>query len=245
METTVARRNATGRRQRPLRRADEELPVGAQARVDVEAGGGIESPLSPPFNDMMTETHSEKIDHPARLNVEIGDDSLTPVGSAKKSGFMSGNEFRDPYCVCLLGLCFCGTCIASIVVGPFYVVYIAATKCWEWHSGNALFDNVLADTENAFQTLAKALVGISHLVVREWSLCGYMLMGWWLEIVGDFFSFCFVLLWTVLLILPSFFTLLILRATSIESQSTAFGGTHTLIIATANDLLISHLTCLG
>jgi hypothetical protein len=149
---------------------------------------------------------------------------LAPEQKSKKSGFMnSGDISSDPCCMCMLCVFGTGYCVGSIILSPFIIIYALGAKCSELQN-RTLFDNVLADTENAFQTLAKALVFVQDITMREWSLICYCLCGYWLEILGDVLSFCFVAVWTVVLILPSFFTLLIVRTTKIEKESKAFGG---------------------
>ena len=86
-----------------------------------------------------------------------------------------------------------------------------------------LFDNVLADTENAFQTLAKFLVILIDYSVAPNTLY-YYVIGIWIEIIRWMISYVVILSSTVVLILPSFFTLLIVRTSTIEKESKAFGG---------------------
>lgn len=110
-----------------------------------------------------------------------------------------------------------------------------------WHSllalmsTKTLIDNVLADTENAFQTLAKLLTYL--MVIQEdaisdaldmiqyiKSMIYYMCVGFWVDSFRLVFSFIVVFTSTVILILPSFFTLLIVRTNTIEKESKNFGG---------------------
>ena len=78
-------------------------------------------------------------------------------------------------------------------------------------SKSILFDNVLADTENAFQAAAAALdylVGISPDYMSSlFSVLQPFLLA---------LSFVLGIVFTVVLILPSFFTLLIVRTTTTE-----------------------------
>ncbi len=76
---------------------------------------------------------------------------------------------------------------------------------------NKLFDNVMADTENAFQTLAKLLVFIMGIQENLVNIVSYSV------------SYCVTLLSSIALILPSFFTLLIVRVNKIEKESKDFG----------------------
>lgn len=80
-----------------------------------------------------------------------------------------------------------------------------------------LFDNVLADTENAFQTAAKGLDFLVGIGIPT-SLYLYLSLPilWIVSIILCIF-------FTVVLILPSFFTLLIVRTTTIEKESKNFG----------------------
>ena len=87
-----------------------------------------------------------------------------------------------------------------------------------------LFDNVLADNENAFQTLAKFLVFIQDSASCSCGAVVYALAGVWVELMAWIFSYITVAISTLLLILPSFFTLLVIRTTKIETESKAFGG---------------------
>ena len=88
----------------------------------------------------------------------------------------------------------------------------------------ALFDNVLADTENAFQTLAKLLIYLKEWTELTFHPYLYLLFGWLFNFINSTISFVIVLSSTIVLILPSFFTLLIVRTKTIEKESKAFGG---------------------
>ncbi len=76
---------------------------------------------------------------------------------------------------------------------------------------NKLFDNVMADTENAFQTLAKLLVFLMGIHENLVNIAAYAL------------SYCVTFISSISLILPSFFTLLIVRVNKIEKESKDFG----------------------
>lgn len=115
-------------------------------------------------------------------------------------------------------------CCPCIFVGFLWETYKKLSK------KAALFDNVLADTENAFQTLAKLLV-----YLKDWSQDTlhpfiYLLFGWLFNFINSTISFIIVLFSTIVLILPSFFTLLIVRTKTIEKESKAFGGNNFIYI---------------
>ena len=97
----------------------------------------------------------------------------------------------------------CGKCIYDYILSFF-------TK-------SILFDNVLADTENAFQTAAKGL----DILIGEGKfsdkLFGLLKPFLWI------FSFISCIVFTIILILPSFFALLIVRTTTTEKESKNFG----------------------
>ena len=76
---------------------------------------------------------------------------------------------------------------------------------------NKLFDNVMADTENAFQTLAKLLVFLMGIQENLVNIAAYAL------------SYCVTFVSSISLILPSFFTLLVVRVNKIEKESKDFG----------------------
>ena len=89
----------------------------------------------------------------------------------------------------------------------------------------SLMDNVLADTENAFQTLAKSLnflVG-NNDKFRCFGAVYYYVCGIWHKLLAWVVSFGLILSSTVVMILPSFFTLLIVRTSTIEKESKSFG----------------------
>lgn len=154
--------------------------------------------------------------------------ALRPQPESKKSAFCSDTDMglSDPCVCCVVCVFGTGVFIGGIVFSPFIILYLIAAKCSEIQN-RTLFDNVLADTENAFQTLAKALVLVQDVTMREWSTLCYCLFGYWLETLGDILSFFFVAAWTVVLILPSFFTILIVRTSKVETESKAFGGKST------------------
>ena len=108
----------------------------------------------------------------------------------------------------------CFTCFASIK--------LALSKFFKRKS---LMDNVLADTENAFQTLAKSLhylIG-SDMKFRCLGTVYYYAIGVWHKAVSWVVSYVLIVSATVVMILPSFFTLLIVRTSTIEKESKAFG----------------------
>lgn len=112
----------------------------------------------------------------------------------------------------------CANCISGMWDG-------VAKLYKEWSAKSLLFDNVLADTENAFQTLAKFLNYLLGSPCSEGiSLCARALYGFWVDSISWVISSVVVLVSTVLLILPSFFTLLIVRTTTVEKESKNFGG---------------------
>ena len=89
-----------------------------------------------------------------------------------------------------------------------------------------LMDNVLADNENAFQTLAKLLAYLIDMHLDEEVVVNriyYCLIGVWVDFLNWACSYMVVLSSTLVLILPSFFTLLIVRTATIEKESKAFG----------------------
>ena len=89
-----------------------------------------------------------------------------------------------------------------------------------------LFDNVLADTENAFQALAKLLHTLHTYStdIATWKWFFYASIGFWCQLISELVAFTVVLISSLVLILPSFFTLLIVRTTTVEKESKAFGG---------------------
>lgn len=135
-----------------------------------------------------------------------------------KGKMWRGNVKRVVAMVC------CCPCV--VVYGCCYGASVAIQTCItsvsaivsRWVSKNKLFDNVLADTENAFQTLAKFLV---LLVVSDKSCC--WLYRTVMRPVNWIVSMAVVTSSSVTLILPSFFTLLVVRTTTTEKESTAFG----------------------
>lgn len=86
-----------------------------------------------------------------------------------------------------------------------------------------MFDNVLADTETAFQFVANCL---ARLLPATASLCVKLLVR---PLVG-LLSYILMLAATLALFLPSFFTLLVLRATKVETESKAFGIRQAVIL---------------
>lgn len=76
----------------------------------------------------------------------------------------------------------------------------------------------------AFQTLAKLLTLFKQLVNPHWSAIQYCCFGVWIELASWILSIALIIITTVSLILPSFYTLLIVRTSTIERESKAFGG---------------------
>lgn len=138
-------------------------------------------------------------------------------------------------------LCCCCCIIISRCMQQVYSSSVSACVtvgnwCKSFVPKKGLFDNVLADTENAFQTLAKCLKYLTDTTSllkhpEQWNdlllLCVAPLvyiMDTTLEVFYIGLSYVVVILSTVALILPSFFTLLIVRTNVVEKESKAFGG---------------------
>jgi hypothetical protein len=148
--------------------------------------------------------------------------------SQKKKGL---NVYAICCCCCIVTAKCCGT------------MWVAAKSCISSISNifskKSLFDNVLADTENAFQTLAKFLVFVLRYNLEENAIniqssnilntIGYCVYGVWFDIICWLISYVVVLFSTITLILPSFFTLLIVRTNVIEKESTNFGGKYVYV----------------
>jgi hypothetical protein len=117
----------------------------------------------------------------------------------------------------------------AIVCCPCMIVTEIWNKIKSMSMKSALFDNVLADTENAFQTLAKLLVYLQEWTSSTFHPVLYSLLGGLFNALSNFLSFIIVFVSTVVLILPSFFTLLIVRTSTIEKESKAFGGLYFLL----------------
>lgn len=149
--------------------------------------------------------------------------------------------FCCPCLTCATASTFCYECCTqSCLPGAKTLALrlIAGTKEF-WTDLRGLFtkkglmDNVLADNENAFQTLAKLLAYLIdlHLDDDEASVLKsaaskvyYYVIGVWVDLLNWVCSYAVVLTSTVVLILPSFFTLLIVRTTTIEKEAKAFGA---------------------
>ena len=87
-----------------------------------------------------------------------------------------------------------------------------------------MFDNVLADTETAFQGVGKALArALPPSTTR--GMCATLLLPLWAP-----FVYIAMLVATVVALLPSFFTLLVLRTTKVETDSEAFGQRQAVIM---------------
>jgi hypothetical protein len=157
--------------------------------------------------------------------IELGTDELDAAAKPFKKASEKVSGF-NPLVILCLPFMLCGHCLASIgdSLGKVYK---------EWSAKSLLFDNVLADTENAFQTLAKFL---NYLLGSPCSdglnLCLRVMYGFWVDMIGWIISSIVVLVSTVLLILPSFFTLLIVRTTTVEKESKAFGGIASALVVT-------------
>jgi hypothetical protein len=115
-------------------------------------------------------------------------------------------------------------CVASVFCCPCFFTVWAWDYLKTLSKKAALFDNVLADTENAFQSLAKLLVFLREWTELTLSPCLYFVFGGLLNLLSGIISFVVVLCSTIVLILPSFFTLLIVRTSTVEKESKAFGG---------------------
>lgn len=87
-----------------------------------------------------------------------------------------------------------------------------------------MFDNVLADTETAFQGVGKALArALPPSTAR--GKCATVALPLWAPLV-----YLLMLAATVVAFLPSFFTLLVLRTTKVETDSEAFGQRQAVIM---------------
>ena len=130
----------------------------------------------------------------------------------------------------------CAMCLTSVFCCPCFFAD------WLWgylkslSTKASLFDNVLADTENAFQSLAKLLVYLKEWTELALSPCLYVLFGGLLNLLSGIVSFVVVLSSTIVLILPSFFTLLIVRTSTVEKESKAFGGEWDCLLLTVSCL---------
>jgi hypothetical protein len=119
---------------------------------------------------------------------------------------------------------FCLKCVCCPCLFAVFVFESLERSLKELAKKTALLDNVLADTENAFQSLAKLLVFLKEGTWHSLSPCVSFAFGGVLNVLSGVLSFLIVLSSTILLILPSFFTLLIIRTTTVEKESKAFGG---------------------
>ena len=129
----------------------------------------------------------------------------------------------DP-CVCCLETCWkCCTACASVMGTCYKCSTNIVTQIQQLFTKSILFDNVLADTENAFQTLAKFLILLIDYSMAPNTMY-YYCVGVWVEMIRWLISYVVILSSTIVLILPSFFTLLIVRTSTIEKESKAFGG---------------------
>ena len=89
---------------------------------------------------------------------------------------------------------------------------------------NSLMDNVLVDTDNAFQSLAKCLhylIGSDTELLRLGAVGNYAI-GLWYKTLAWVVSYALIVSVSVVTILPSFFTLLIVRTSTIEDDSVDF-----------------------
>ena len=87
-----------------------------------------------------------------------------------------------------------------------------------------IFDNVLADTETAFQGTGRALACVLPPSSLRSCLHTVMLP---LAFLASFVTMAAA---TIVVFLPSFFTLLILRTTKVETDSAAFGQRQAVIL---------------
>jgi hypothetical protein len=151
-------------------------------------------------------------------NIELEADEIEETAKPFKKASQKSTAL-SPLTVLCLPFMACASCIT-------YVGDSIAKLYKEWSAKSLLFDNVLADTENAFQTLAKFLNFLLGSPCSEGlNLCLRILYGFWVDTISWAISSVVVLVSTVVLILPSFFTLLIVRTTTVEKESKAFGGT--------------------
>jgi hypothetical protein len=116
------------------------------------------------------------------------------------------------------------TCCCSILHVPFNCYSGIMQTIRQFSKRSALFDNVLADTENAFQTLAKFLSFLDCISSRSRSFVKMCIYGFWLKLITWILSMLVTISSAVVLILPSFFTLLIVRTNVVGKESKAFGG---------------------
>jgi hypothetical protein len=177
---------------------------------------GLEAELEQ-TNSIMMKNIDQVVERSEKLErIEMAAESLQQqAGSFKKSSRNLKRMMAIARCKQYLAVIFCCPCFFTV---------------WAWDylktlsKKAALFDNVLADTENAFQSLAKLLVFLREWTELTLSPCLYFVFGGLLNLLSGIISFVVVLCSTIVLILPSFFTLLIVRTSTVEKESKAFGG---------------------
>lgn len=189
-------------------------------RARAEKGDKIIERIQGDVDDIkavMNESINSALDRAERLEDLIdksGDLQMEAASFHRKAKSLKRRMYCSNCLRCMVG-CVCGCPVAT---GQYIYDKI---KCV--FSKKALFDNVLADTENAFQTLAKSLAYLQDAGSREWSVLRNLLFGYWVRISCSVTSVVLVLSSAVTLILPSFFTLLIVRTGTVEKESKAFG----------------------
>lgn len=163
-------------------------------------------------------------------SIELHESAASFKKQSKKKGF---NLVPKVCCLCI-GISKCCVFVGTTLISSISECYKSITK-------KMLFDNVLADTENAFQTLAKFLTFLlvdnysskdidnerNHMQSRMYFILHvikYCMYSFWIELICWVISYIVILSSTIALILPSFFTLLIIRTNVIEKESKNFGG---------------------
>ena len=166
---------------------------------------------------VMSNSIDSALERSERLNelVDKSDNLQLQAASFHKKAKTLKRQMFCSRCLRCMAVCVCGCPVAT---GHFLY-----EKMKNMFSKKSLFDNVLADTENAFQTLAKCLAYLQDAASCEFSLLRKNLCGYWVRLLCNVVSFVLVLSSTITLILPSFFTLLIVRTGTVEKESKAFG----------------------
>ena len=170
------------------------------------------------------------MDLSTKLDVDRGHDGIQLQLIEKAEFSLHEAEFKKKS----ISINVCTVCVAcwsvcmERCVGLGYNISDMGSSLWgniqAMFSKKLLFDNVLADTENAFQTLAKLMTYLVDLEEQSWGIVYYICCGVWKDVLGWLLSYIIVCSSTITLILPSFFTLLIVRTSTVEKESTAFGG---------------------
>ena len=173
---------------------------------------------------------SEKLDDLCLKSETLADQAIHFQATAVK---LQRQQRRRCLCCCCI-LCaksveycagMCRNCVASTHQNCFACFASIKLSLSKFFKRKSLMDNVLADTENAFQTLAKSLhylIG-SDMKFRCLGAVYYYAIGVWHKAVSWVVSYVLIVSATVVMILPSFFTLLIVRTSTIEKESKAFG----------------------